>query len=265
MNDVKILYAILFPDKSEMIVLSSDIILPAQNRQYFLQNYTKAIAQSFPYLSLLILRCNGVIKFFLFDEKTNLHDEGRMAVNKIYATPDILFIENNWLATQFVNSLRSDIAQATSAKQLHQLWQNSIISFSCGEDSAKNNAEIFSFDNSVMTVKKIQQRRKSLDTAIDIMADLSEAGYCEDIVLEDEDFDDERKSTLGDILEENIFIEFCKQYCWSLYEEACKLEGDSDFSEGNCSISQDGWLRDYIEACNEYAYDMFKKSLIQIA
>ena len=94
LKNINTLYDICFSDQSEMIVLEIELT-DAERGKYGLSNLVKAIAQSIPYLCLLLVRTEGVIRFFTFDRKENEFDDCRSRVRDICSSQDIIPIKGD--------------------------------------------------------------------------------------------------------------------------------------------------------------------------
>lgn len=94
LKKINILYDIRFLDQSEMIVLEIELT-DAERGKYGLSNLVKAIAQSIPYLCMLLVRTEGVIRFFTFDRKENEFDDSRSRVRDICSSQDIIPIKED--------------------------------------------------------------------------------------------------------------------------------------------------------------------------
>lgn len=94
LKNINILYDIRFLDQSEMIVLEIELT-DAERGKYGLSNLVKAIAQSIPYLCMLLVRTEGVIRFFTFDRKENEFDDSRSRVRDICSSQDIIPIKED--------------------------------------------------------------------------------------------------------------------------------------------------------------------------
>ena len=121
LKNINILYDIRFLDQSEMIVLEIELT-DAERGKYGLSNLVKAIAQSIPYLCMLLVRTEGVIRFFTFDRKENEFDDSRSRVRDICSSQDIIPIKEDISDGILITKLRASIANATSAEELNIEW-----------------------------------------------------------------------------------------------------------------------------------------------
>ena len=104
-----------------MIVLEIELT-DAERGKYGLSNLVKAIAQSIPYLCMLLVRTEGVIRFFTFDRKENEFDDSRSRVRDICSSQDIIPIKEDISDGILITKLRASIANATSAEELNIEW-----------------------------------------------------------------------------------------------------------------------------------------------
>lgn len=281
LSNVELLYDIPFKDGSEFVVISTEVNLPSCQDNYFTLKYIRAIAQPFPYYSMIIMQCQGVVKFFVFGERINQHNERRMYVEDFYATPNFIVDKDSYKLWCFIEALKSSISEAHTAQELHSLWRMAISECSGGEFFARKNANLgsASLSASVLDATKIKQRIKIIDSAVsgDFMRcenDMYEKECnwpdIESYKVEKEEFWEELESADSDMYEQSdmydgltlnfeeykeaqLFEEFCAAFCRPLYEEACER-----FSY---VIPEKEWLSDYYDACNTYAKSFFNKAI----
>lgn len=117
LKNINILYDIRFLDQSEMIVLEIELT-DAERGKYGLSNLVKAIAQSIPYLCMLLVRTEGVIRFFTFDRKENEFDDSRSRVRDICSSQDIMFSDGHESKVKD-NPLNENFAK----KEFQALWR----------------------------------------------------------------------------------------------------------------------------------------------
>lgn len=135
LDHIEVLYSIPFSSESRVIVVFAEVEQPEWKTAYYGVNSAKAIAQSFECPSMIILRCQGVFKFYIFDERKGTRDETRMVVTKSYSTPDIVGTERLFLET-FVNKLRCAVTASTTAWGLINAWRAAIVEYAGGEGAA---------------------------------------------------------------------------------------------------------------------------------
>lgn len=272
LHHIEVLYAIPFADKSEIVVLMAEIDAGNRRDKFYLTNLTNAVASSFPYLCLLVVRCEGVIKFFIFDERDNARDAGRSVVFGRYATSDIPMGNEDYFANQFLLELRQSVQNASTAKELHSLWWDAIVKSAGGVVEACTWAEMNTFDWTNRDRAIDFERSRIFDESISLdEATLTPKFDYEDEFDEDE-LDDkesyERYSSqvrpsegiLSDVYDgrsldedepaEMLFVEFCANNARPLYREY-----------GDTFASEQEWLITYVDICNRYAEALFNKVL----
>ena len=276
LNNIEVLYAIPFEDNSEIIVLLAEIGAGNRRDRYYLSNLTNAIASSFPYRCLLIVRCEAIIKFFIFDERNNTHDAGRSVVIERYASYDIPMGNEDYFMNKFLLEMQQCIPKASNAKDLHAMWLNTIISATGSIHAANAYAQMNSFDwtirdrNTDLERRRVFEESTSLDEPIVLATRYYEDDIFDTAIVEDEIFEEpddevpEQTVVFPDILSdvyegrsldddepaEMLFIEFCAKNCRPLY-----IEFGDEFA------SEQEWLIRYVDVCNQYAETVFNKSL----
>lgn len=265
LNNIEVLYAIPFSDKSEIVVLLAEIDACNRRDRYYLTNMTSAVASSFPYPCLLVVRCEAVIKFFIFEERNNSRDAGRSVVEERYASDDIPMGNEDGFTNRFLFEMQQCIHEAKSARELQHLWQSTIIKRAGNIEAAKGNAEINSFDWTIRDRNADFERRRVFEESVSLDETKvpSKSSYDVDsLEFEDEEDGQIRPSegVLSDAYEgraldddepaEMLFVEFCAKNCRPLYREYC-----DDF----CSDQE--WMIRYVDVCNRYAESLFNKVL----
>lgn len=233
---IEILYSFPFED-GEIIVLLADFSV-AERERFTLNGFVRAVAQSLPYRILLIVRSEGVIRFFSFDEQSNKTDNRRMKVNIVYDSQDISLMANDFMDNKLISDLRNAAFEAESAKNLNTKW-NSILSKSkCGCIVANNIIED-TFIDSIAECNKLLEMEKNFNR-------LTDNNYT---------YEDDncylyigKPLEIDDMADHRLFIEFCAYYARKLYEEATL---DYEFIE-------DKWLREYLDACSSLAENLFR-------
>lgn len=234
---IEILYSFPFED-GEIIVLLADFSV-AERGRFTLNGFVRAVAQSLPYRILLIVRSEGVIRFFSFDEQSNKTDNRRMNVNRVYASQDIILIKNDFMNDKLISDLRNSVFEADSAEDLHNRWNLILYSNSNDKYIVANNIIDDTFMYSIAEYNKRLRIEKNFDR-------LTEKNY----TYENDKYD----LYIGEPLEideasdHRLFIEFCAYYARILYEE---IAFNYEFSEEN-------WLRKYLDACSSLAQNLFR-------
>lgn len=277
LKDTSLLYSIPCDDRSEMIVLLSEVEPTVMHGSYWLNNLMNAIAQSFPYTCMIVLKCQGTVSFYVFDKHQHSYDSGRSVVENTYATPTFDFVADKTALSHFAWELRTLLPHRASATKLHSLWKNAIIKSAGGIQKALDKASVkgstLRYEACIAT--KNQKASIYHDNLIEDAEyfndmDAYEDEYAPDDLkweeiernaYQEDEWDDsisldshldnsqysdlyDGKCITGDNAEDEIFIEFCATHCWPLFCEAIKFHGD---------IAHPKWLTDYFSACNEYA------------
>lgn len=239
LKNINILYDICFFDQSEMIVLEIELT-DAERGKYGLSNLVKAIAQSIPYLCLLLVRTEGVIRFFTFDRKENEFDDCRSRVRDICSSQDIIPIKGDISDGILITKLRESIANATSAEELNIEWSKLLKD--CG-------LVLDTFDVSIDEYHHLLDKKLRFERIIeqdnDYEDDSEETDIFESDIFDGATLEPSRET------EEDMFVSFCTANVRTLYEEACE----------NDDLTEEKWLRNYIVACNDYANQLFVKSV----
>ena len=222
-----------------MIVLEIELT-DAERGKYGLSNLVKAIAQSIPYLCLLLVRTEGVIRFFTFDRKENEFDDCRSRVRDICSSQDIIPIKGDISDGILITKLRESIANATSAEELNIEWSKLLKD--CG-------LVLDTFDVSIDEYHHLLDKKLRFERIIeqdnDYEDDSEETDIFESDIFDGATLEPSRET------EEDMFVSFCTANVRTLYEEACE----------NDDLTEEKWLRNYIVACNDYANQLFVKSV----
>lgn len=209
--------------------------------KYGLNNLVVAIAQSFPYNCLLMVRKEGVVRFFSFDDKENQVNNCRKRILNIYSSLKFIPIENDCSDRIMIKLLSDAISKVTSSDELKQEWNKLF------ED--KGGRVLDSFEFYLNKYYRLIEKKMRFDSVIK-----RESVYAYEKEDEDEcESDIFDGIALGgeDIVDEEMFASFCVSNVRSLYEVADNVSG----------CSEEDWLRNYIVACNDYSNQLFVKSL----
>lgn len=272
LDHIEVLYSIPFSSESRVIVVFAKVEQPEQKAAYYGVNSAKAIAQSFDCPTMIILKCQGVFKFYVFDERKGIRDETRMVVTRSYSTPDIVGTERVFLET-LVKKLRCAVTASTTSWGLINAWRIAIVEYAGGEREActyaLEDADMLRY--SVDEYEESVRRSRIFEDCIEDEADDYDYDeeYEEDDIEWEYDEDDEVKefietARISDIYqgqaldeignrEEAVFVEFCMRHCRSLHDEACEINRQE--------ISDHEWLAEYLDACNQYAETFFGKAI----
>lgn len=250
MNQTEILYDIYFEDKSEVLVLYSDISHRKISQEYGIEYYAKAIKQSFPYKCLLILHCKGVIKLCLFDEHSNSKDANRTVVDYVYITQGFVPERDSEFEAELIEKLKSSITASKNADDLYSKWKNIFL------------------DGGPSHYKWLDEyKAEIMDYLIEQAQDYFERKSRYELALEGNAVDKQKRKTRfedvnSDVFEgvaldpnnepyDGVFLDFCKANCRKLYDEACEYN----------YVDEEQWLMDYIDACESYAKESLNKTL----
>ena len=222
-----------------MIVLEIELT-DAERGKYGLSNLVKAIAQSIPYLCMLLVRTEGVIRFFTFDRKENEFDDSRSRVRDICSSQDIIPIKEDISDGILITKLRASIANATSAEELNIEWSKLLKD--CG-------LVLDTFDVSIDEYHHLLDKKLRFERIIeqdnDYEDDSGETDIFESDIFDGPTLEPSRET------EEDMFVSFCTANVRTLYEEACEKD----------DLTEEKWLRNYIVACNDYANQLLVKSV----
>ena len=237
LDGIDILYSFPFED-GEVIVLLA-YFSEEEFSRYTLHNFVMAIAQSVPYPILLIVKCEGVIRFFVFDERENQLNRGRSKVLSINYSTDIVLLENDLFDNILFAQLRTAAEESKSAKELHSRWYTAL----SGREDYDNGIIINTFSYSLERYRELVSRNKAFQRA----TDKNNVKYS--ISDPPEEIYDGIPFDIDDELEQRCFVEFCGAFSRQLYRDS-----------GN-DISEEEWLQVYLDGCNSYAMSLFNRVL----
>lgn len=219
--------------------ISTTIVKDESLAQTLLRDF-KAIAQSIPYLCMLLVRTEGVIRFFTFDRKENEFDDSRSRVRDICSSQDIIPIKEDISDGILITKLRASIANATSAEELNIEWSKLLKD--CG-------LVLDTFDVSIDEYHHLLDKKLRFERIIeqdnDYEDDSGETDIFESDIFDGPTLEPSRET------EEDMFVSFCTANVRTLYEEACEKD----------DLTEEKWLRNYIVACNDYANQLLVKSV----
>lgn len=233
LKSIEILYSFPFAD-GEIIVLLADYFVSERN-QYALNNFVKAIAQSLPYEILLLVRCEGIIRFFIFNSESNVNDDRRSRVLFIKSSKDIILAENDFYDNMLISRLRDDANESVSAAELQGRWFSTL----------SNNCDKFVDDTFKYSIAKYNEQ---LETEKHFNR-LTENNYTYE--YDNCDLYVGKPLEIDDVADHRLFIEFCAYYSRVLYKDVT-LEHE---------FSEDKWLQKYLGACSSLAKNLFCRAL----
>lgn len=235
LDSIEILYSFPYND-GELIVLLAEYT-SVEHSKFSLNNFVMAVAQSLPYKILLIVRCEGVIRFFAFDEKTNQIDERRSRVFSVNSSIDIIPLEDDFFDNLLIASLREAAIESTSAKELNARWYSAL----SGNVDYGNSLIEDTFAYSVDKYHALVEKKKAFDklTSDSFNEDVEDCLLYEGTPLEIDEVD------------HRFFAEFCAYHSRLLFDESSSLYAPSE----------NEWLKIYLDGCNSFAKGIFNRVL----
>ena len=235
LDSIEILYSFPYND-GELIVLLAEYT-SVEHSKFSLNNFVMAVAQSLPYKILLIVRCEGVIRFFAFDEKTNQIDERRSRVFSVNSSIDIIPLEDDFFDNLLIASLREAAIESTSAKELNARWYSAL----SGNVDYGNSLIEDTFAYSVDKYHALVEKKKAFDklTSDSFNEDVEDCLLYEGTPLEIDEVD------------HKFFAEFCAYHSRLLFDESSSLYAPSE----------NEWLKIYLDGCNSFAKGIFNRVL----
>jgi len=235
LESIEILYSFPYND-GEIIVLLAEYT-SVEHSKFSLNNFVMAVAQSLPYKILLIVRCEGVIRFFAFDEKTNQIDERRSRVFSVNSSIDIIPLEDDFFANLIISSLREAAIESTSAKELNARWYSAL----SGNADCGNSLIDDTFAYSVDKYHALVEKKKAFDklTSDSFNEDVEDCLLYEGTPLEIDEVD------------HRFFAEFCAYHSRLLFDESSSLYAPT----------KNEWLKIYLDGCNSFAKGIFNRVL----
>lgn len=244
MKDFDILYDIAFPNQSEMLVLYTEALRPDTDNEYFMRTYVTFVAQSFPYDCLIVVNFCGLLKLYILDERRNKLNMSRSVIEQWNASESIHFTPYTSSDTPIFESLRKEISSAYNSDDLHDRWKHVIRAY-YGPCEMLN-----------------RFRNNATDIAI-YKTDLLEAAIGKNALpqIRNKSGSEEFLSDIFDRVcidpdnnaEERAFVQFCAVHCRKLYNEAVENAWQT--------FSEEEWLIEYINACNNYSQAVFNRSI----
>lgn len=239
LDGIEILYSFPFDD-GELIVLLAEFSEEEYGR-YTLHNFVMAIAQSIPYKILLIIKCEGVIRFFSFDEKENQTNTGRSKVLSVHSSTDIILVEDNVFDNIMISELRTAAEEVKSAEELHSRW-HAILS---GNDDYDNGIIDDTFAYSLKKYQLLLSRKKAFQIVTE--KDSSKHSSSE----QTKELYDGTALDIEEEADQMCFIEFCAAASRELF----------DSLDDQYKMPEDEWLQVYLDGCNNYAISVFNRVL----
>ncbi len=121
LDSVWILYDLVLPDRSEMMVLSADLSdRPGINK--YAGEIAKAIASALPYKCTLTLVRNGKARIYTFEERENGSNTGRSYIEKVRSTKTFSVGESNDTIDNITNGMSILYSKAENVLMLEEMW-----------------------------------------------------------------------------------------------------------------------------------------------
>lgn len=246
---VKILYDLLFDDKSEAFII--EVNTKILYRKDSMATIAKAIASSIPYYTLVLVKYENYMRIVFFNTKINSKDESRKVVLN-YTSSHIM---NLYKLNAFDDCLFEDISSAFSE--------------SASNDQFANNLYEIAFElRNTRTERK--QIKKIIEPESEYADLIKKVYYCsdsfDDYLLDDSD------SQYNDYYAYNSkarFVSDCGNYSYGLlmeFAEQCSLFPSFQWDE---DLVIQKWLEFYIDKCLEFGQEteniiLTEKDIIKI-
>ena len=265
---IKILYDIDFPDKSEIVVICAEINME-NARRFTLNDIINSIVSSVPYSMLLVLKYKERIRLLIFDERENKINPCRSKLTATYSSSSINIADPIRRDRAFINELIDAVDNAKSKDDLKKLWRDIFAKYSYLPQKlavSKSNNSIYGY---FVRDKRSRMFNYLLDEGTKNCMGNANARFDEDDFVDENDeksnvFEIKKRSDIfsgnalipKDEMEDALFLKFCCRnikpiYMEYLFEHALNAE----------DIEDEEWLKAYMEACNDYAQNVFVKSL----
>ena len=270
LDKIEIIYSIPYYDKSEMTVLVANCPAPTEysdiHHQYGILNFANAIAASIPYHCLVMVRAGSVFKLFMFSKHDHRQSIGRTVIDETYSTPEIYQCELGFRENVLFASMSDAIKIANNADDLNGRWIVLLANYSGGYNQTRWCAsdpfsayhyQILLENNAKADIENRIVEGNLGEDYLDFVD--SEAGHFESWLPE---FNYNEMSDLyegysldpdGDAIHRS-FMDFCCEICRAVYNAFVPEEYQNEDAEVQ-------WLKNYIKACNSYAYTEFNAAL----
>lgn len=231
LGKIEILYDFPFDDGEIVVLLAEFKIENFVENMYAFENFVKAIAQSLPYRVLLIVKYEGIIQFFAFYEKENTLYSGRSRVFTIRHSSSIILMKHDFMDYVLLDKLRDAVEDATSAKELYEMWYGTLPD------------EEFDLTWDISKYRELKEQYQNFIVATE------RNSWTNEDYFENHEFNvyTGKPLDIDDIVDHQLFIEFCSDHARLLYKEY----------SGLMLITEKYWIEIYIDCCNEYAESLF--------
>ena len=258
LGSIDIIYDIQCPDKSEMMVLFVTINLPDNFNAFFLTNFITAVAQSFPYHCLIVLQYMVKSKLILPVTRPNCTDSRRMRVEQIFSTPPFSVNLTSYEAG-FIQSLNSNINDATSSDEQQSLWRRNIIRTFCDSAGIRNIDDDFRYE--CTEVNEEIQNMQAFENAISVDEPLMDVGVpLGEALFDHEGYDiNEQNNYVDDHYDGDDYPDFFENHCWMLFEQAREAEKGLGIE-----LDPHKWIQDYCIACANMMKEQYGRYLSRV-
>lgn len=233
---VRILYDLVFPDKSETIVL--EIELDRIINEYTMLDSARAVAKSISYSSIIVVTYKSptnivMAKLFTFYSRQNRIDHNRTRVLEEYSSRSFIVDSNSAGIKELLSDIRALIGNSASAAA----FQKECIAAMIMHHFQQNETALPDKDEYIQELKRKEKEHR--DELLDILESkplIPISRY---------------QNPFGTSMQDR-FVSDCYNYCYGLYLEYSSDELYSKYADG-ISFDESSWLVDYIDACNDLA------------
>ncbi len=173
-TDITILYDLHLKDESEMIIIMVGIDKTVD--EYTERSVVIAVASTFPYQSMIILRNGLGAKVFTFEAERQEKNLGRMRIHKMYMSLRFHLEKIDDRAGGLFESFRQSLKMCESAKDLSKEWCKNIDS-EWDSYKAEKEAESYSMEKIFETVAEADEWFHSVDKYLNDAEDMREREY----------------------------------------------------------------------------------------
>ena len=227
---IELCYDLKFPDKSETVVVQ--VSLKSLHGRFTAPNVARIVGSSFPYDTLIFLRCNQYVRIAILQTKENTLNPGRKVITGTTCTEGF-FVNHLYREDK---ELLAHISLAYDSSNSSSEFQNNLLLI------ALKVARERSMTKEMKVFRQEQRKRENKKKAF-----LMETYYDDTLPWHGLPRDDEYgKSGKGRLVSD------CGAYSYGLYEEMrYQLLGNStDYDEDGTALK---WLELYCEICFDFA------------
>lgn len=261
LNRIQLLYDIRYSDNSEMVVVHTTANLPEFRNKYFLQNFIRGIAQSFPYHCLIVLQYRSAVKLLLPITRKNEKNDCRMVVEQVIATP-LIPIDRFSIDKRVLEEMRECINQAKSSDELQYLWQKSFFALFHDYSYASAWDDMFRYERNEHN--KEHHNQMLFENAISLDDPfLEDDDIPVDSEYDDNEYDHEMDAEDDYEIDDNCefceYIEFFECHCWPLFEQARQAE-----AHYGIELEPQKWVKSYCIACSNMMHEQYGRHLSRV-